>query len=240
MGKADDLQKIEEAPGIGLLNQRSLHSAIREWYALPGDRFEAKVGGFIVDIVRRDLLIEVQTANLAAISRKLAALVAEHKVLLVFPIPVEKHIIRVTKRRRKVLSRRRSPKRGTLIDVFDELVRIPHLLSHENFALEVLMTREEEIRCDDGKGSWRRKGVSITDRTLVKVVDRVLFRNKWDFLKFVPAALNQPFTNKALAGAASIPLHMAQKVTYCLKKAGVISEVGKEGRALLFERPSVP
>jgi len=240
MGKQDNQRKTQEAPGIGLLNQRSLHSALREWYSLPGDRFEAKVGGFVVDIVRGGLLIEIQTANLAGISRKLAALVGEHKVLLVFPIPVQKHIIRVTKRRRKVLSRRRSPKRGALIDLFDELVRIPHLLNHQNFALEVLMTREEEIRCDDGKGSWRRKGVSITDRKLVEVVDRILFRSKWDFLKFVPADLNQPFTNKALAEVAGIPLHMARKVTYCLKKAGVISEVGKEGRALLFERPSVP
>jgi hypothetical protein len=240
MSKTGNQHKTQEAPGIGLLNQRSLHSAIREWYALPGDRFETKVDGFIVDIVRGDLLIEIQTANLAAVSRKLHALAAEHKVLLVFPIPIEKHIIRVTKRRRKVLSRRRSPKRGALIDLFDELVRIPHLLNHENFALEVLMTREEEIRCDDGKGSWRRKGVSITDRKLVEVVDRVLFRSKWDFLQFVPADMDQPFTNKGLSERTGSPVHMTRKITYCLKKMGVIKEVGKQGHELLFERAAAP
>jgi len=236
--EGDAARPAEEAsaPAIGLLNQRSLHAAIREWYARPGDRFEQEVDGFVVDIVRGDLLIEIQTANLAAISRKLMALSAAHKVLLVYPIAAEKHIVRVTRKRRKELSRRRSPKRGTLTDLFDELVRAARLPQQQGFALEVLMTREEEIRCDDGKGSWRRKGVSITDRRLVEVVDRIAFSNRWDFLRFVPEGLEQPFTNKTLAQAAGVRVDVARKITYSLKKMGVIAEVGKRGNALLFER----
>jgi hypothetical protein len=45
--EGDAARPAEEtsAPVIGLLNQRSLHAAIREWYARSGDRFEQKVDG---------------------------------------------------------------------------------------------------------------------------------------------------------------------------------------------------
>jgi hypothetical protein len=232
----DRTQGEQRAPAIGLLNQRSLHASIREWYAQPGDRFEVKVDGFVADIVRGDLLIEVQTANLYSIRRKLLALLARHKVLLVYPIAAEKHIVRVAKRGRKVLSRRRSPRRGTLTDLFDELVRAADLMKHENLALEVLMTRQEEIRRDDGKGSWRRRGVSIADTKLLEVVERVRFASKWDFLRFVPEGMAEPFSNRTLAQRAALPVHDARKMTYTLKKMGVIAEVGKRGNELLFAR----
>ena len=47
--------------GIGLLNEKPLHASLKQWYARPGDRFEVAVGGFVIDIVRDDLLIEIQT-----------------------------------------------------------------------------------------------------------------------------------------------------------------------------------
>jgi len=61
------------------------------------------------------------------------------------------------------LGRRRSPKKGSIFEVFKELVSIPSLIAKAGFSLEVLLIREEEFRCDDGKGSWRRKGKSICD-----------------------------------------------------------------------------
>ena len=42
---------------IGTLNEKPLHAALKAWYAQPGDRLEVAVDGFVVDIVRGDLLI---------------------------------------------------------------------------------------------------------------------------------------------------------------------------------------
>jgi len=125
----------------GFGNERSLHSAVKGWIAEPGDRFEVEVDGFVVDIVRGDLLIEVQTRNFSAIRGKLDALVKKHKVRLVYPIAMRKRIVQVDGASGKPTRRRRSPKRGKLIDVFDELVRIPWLVKDANFELEVLLSR---------------------------------------------------------------------------------------------------
>jgi len=215
------------------MNEHSLHSAIKDWYSVPKDRFEVRVDGFIIDILRENLLIEVQTKSFRAIKRKLSSLVESHKVRLVYPIPEKKWIVRITESS-ELVTKRKSPRKGRLVDLFYELVSIPDLIAGENFSLEVLMIEEEEIRCSDGKGSWRRRGVSIKDRRLINVTDRVLFRNEVDFLRFLPSDLKRPFTNRSLADQTGVSISLTRKMTYCLRKMGAIIRVGKNGRELIF------
>ena len=219
---------------IGTLGEKNLHSALKEWYARPGDEFEVEVNGFHVDIVRGQLLIEIQTTNFSSQRRKLRILAETHPVRLVFPVAQEKWITRLGPDGTTELGRRRSPKKGKIFDVFKELVSIPDLIAKEGFSLEVLLVREEEFRCDDGKGSWRRKGWSISDRRLIKVVSSHLFQAPKDFLDLLPAELKDPFSTLELASAIEQPHWLAQKMAYCLRHMGVIQVKGKKGNALLY------
>lgn len=223
--------------GIGTKNESALHAAIKNWYALPEDEPEAKEGRYIIDIKREGLLIEIQTKNFSAIGKKLRALTKKHKVRLIYPVSTEKWIIK-TDPEGNLISRKKSPKKGSVYDIFNELIRIPDLVDEANLSIEILFIKEEEIRCDDGKGSWRRKGVSILDRKLVDVIEKKIFQGKKDFLDLLPQDLEQPFSNKILAEKLGIPANKARKITYCLKKAGALKEVGKQGNTLLYE--SIP
>lgn len=223
-----------EQSGININNEKSLHLAIKQWYAVPGDRLEAKVDKYIIDLVREDSLIEIQTRNFGAIGNKLRDLTKYNKVMLVHPIAVEKYIVTMESSQ-QVISRRKSPKKGELTDLFDELVRIPDLMGEDNFILEILMTKEEEIRCKDGKGSWRRKGISIVDRRLLEVVEKVTFKEEKDFLRFLPEELPEKFTNKDLAKALKVTVYKARKITYCFRKMQIIKEVGKVRNELVFQ-----
>ena len=49
--------------GVGLLNEKPLHASLKAWYAQPGDRFEVNVDGSVIDIVRGELLVEIQTRS---------------------------------------------------------------------------------------------------------------------------------------------------------------------------------
>src|SRR5689334_11170246 len=217
---------------IGLLNEKPLHASLKQWYARPGDRFEVPVDGFVIDIVRDDLLIEIQTRNLSSINAKLRELTRSYTVRLVYPVVQEKWIVR-SGPAGKVAVRRKSPKRGRLEDLFWELVSIPQLLSHPNFSLEVLLIREEEVRRYDGRRKWRRKGWALEGRRLVEVMDRRLFGAAADWLAFVPEGL-QSFTTKDLAAVADTNRELAQKMAYCLRQAKMIELIGRQGRANLY------
>lgn len=220
--------------GIGTLQETSLHSALKTWYARPGDRFEVLVDGFYIDIVRSELLIEIQTRNFSAIKNKLTKLLESHPVHLVHPIAAEKWILRYDNDTGKLIGRRKSPKRGRFEHIFAELVRIPHLITYPNFSIELLLIKEEEIRRNDGRGSWRRKGWSIVDRKLLDVVERLRLEKPQDFRRLLPAELPEVFTSLDVAEMGKMPRYLAQKAAYCLRKMGAIQIEGKRGRSLLM------
>jgi hypothetical protein len=105
-------------PGIGLLNEKPLHQSLKKWYAKPGDDIEVVVDGYVIDIVRDDVLLEIQTSSFASIKSKLSKLVGSHEVRLIYPIALEKWIVKSAKKGSSGIMRRRSPKRGRIEDLF--------------------------------------------------------------------------------------------------------------------------
>lgn len=226
-------------PGIGLLNEKPLHASLKQWYARPGDRFEVMVDRFVIDIVRDDLLIEIQTGNFSSIKSKLTNLVRYHRVRLVYPIVQEKWIVRSATRNGTEAIRRKSPKKGRMEDLFWELVSIPQLLSNQNFSLEVLMIRGEEVRRYTNAKRRMRKRWLLEGRRLLDVLDQRSFGQSADWLRFVPDGL-ESFTTSDLAGRMNTRRDLAQKMAYCLREARMIELIGKRGRANLYRVPSKP
>jgi hypothetical protein len=221
---------------INTYRESALHAGLKAWYGRAGDQFEQPIAGYIIDVVREDLLIEIQTANFAALKPKLAALLPDYAVRLVYPIAGQKWICREANDG-CALSRRKSPRRGQFWDVFAELVYLPHLLQHPNLTLELLLTDQEEIWREDKKGSyrrWRRGGWRVHDRRLLEVTDQTLCRAPEDLAALLPAGLPQPFTNRDLAEALNGRLRLAQQITYTLRHCRLLNLTEKRGRALTF------
>lgn len=221
-------------PSIGLLRETSLHAALKTWYAQEGDRLEVLVDGYVIDIFREGLLVEIQTSNFSNLKVKLVQLTRNYPVRLVYPIAQQKWIVRVSLDGHTMLTRRRSPKHGRVEHLFNELVRFPALISDSNFSIEVLLTQEEEIWRGDGKGSWRRKGWSIADRQLLGVRDRLIFSTIQEFRALLPPDLRTPFTTRDLAQTLAIQQPLAQRMVYCLREMGVLEAVGKQRQAWLY------
>lgn len=224
--------------GINTFNEKSLHLDLKAWYAQPGDQFETPVDGYIIDLVRGDLLIEFQTRNFAAIRPKLTKLITQHPVKLVFPIAQEKWVIKLADDANTVgnaLNRRKSPKRGAVEHLFQELVHIPTLLLHPNFSLDVLLIHEEEMRRPNPNFRWRRRPWITQERRLLQVAAEYHFTTPLDLAGLLPPSLSSPFTTADLAKASTQPRAIAQKMAYCLAKLGVLQMVGKQGNALLYQ-----
>jgi hypothetical protein len=194
---------------------------------------EVTVEGFVIDIVRDDLLIEIQTGNFAAIKSKLTNLVNGHRVRLVYPIVQEKWIVRSATRNGKGAVRRKSPKKGRVEDLFRELVSVAPLLSNPNFSFEVLMISGEEVRRVSDRKRRVRRGWLIEERRLLGVLGQRSFGHSADWLRFLPDGL-ESFTTSDLASRMNTDRDLAQKTAYCLRVARMIELIGKRGRANLY------
>ncbi|MGQ9515171.1 MAG: hypothetical protein ACUVTL_09030 [Thermoproteota archaeon] len=216
---------------IQLRKETSLHAALKKWYMLPGDLSEVDVDGYTIDIVRGELLVEIQTQNFSAIKNKIMDLSQRHLVRLVYPIPKEKWIVYKT---REYFERRKSPKRGRLEDLFSELVSFPDLVRNPYFSIEVLLIGEEEHRCRIEKRCWTFKRWKVMDRFLLNVKEHIVFKSESDFLKLLPPNLQIPFTSLDLANSIHMPRYLAQKMIYCLRGIDVVDVVGKKRNAFLY------
>jgi hypothetical protein len=230
------------APSIGTLAERSRHAARKASLAAEGDALEYAAAGFVVDILRPpegperpSRVIEIQTRSLGKLKRKLAALLDRYEVQVVHPIATERVVVREDAQG-SVLGRRRSPKRGSLLDLFSELVGLGALVRHPRLSVLVLLVREEEVRVDDGRGSRRRRFWSVRDRRLLDVLGSVALRTPSDYAALLPPALPEPFDTAELADALGQPRFLARQMAYCLRQAGAIEEIGRRVNARVYRR----
>ena len=223
---------VAERSGINLYSEHSLHARHKVYLAGPGDRLEVPVDGKVVDLVRADgELVEVQTGRLGNIVPKVLALADRgHRVRVVHPIPVEREIRRLDPKTEELLSVRKSPKRGDIYSLFDELVQAKGLIASRNVTVEVMLVRSAEIKIRDGSGSWRRRGDRTVDRELVEVLSSRCFRTRGQWLALIPKALPAPWSSSALGEALGIDADRARKILYCLAREGLLAEAGKDGR----------
>jgi hypothetical protein len=219
--------------------ETTLHRQLKERYATEGALVEQRLGRYRIDVVRPGELVEIQLASLTAIRDKVAALLKKHRVLLVKPIVVRKHLVKLRRAGGKEVSRRRSPKQGTLLDLFDELVHFTRVFPHRRLTLEVLLIEIEERRYPGhGRRRWRRDNDhQVEDQRLVEVHGAHAFRTPADLCRMLPPALPQPFHTGHIAEHLGVARWIAQRMAYCLRETGAIRSVGKLRGAWLYECP---
>jgi len=217
---------------IGTKNESSLHRALKLRYAKRG-KTEKILAGYVCDgIGPQGEAIEVQTKNFSSLKRKLPDLAKNVMVRLIYPVIVNK-TIELYDVEGALLRRTKSSHKGTAWDIFRELVHAPALVRLKNVTMEIAMVDAVERRRDDGKGSWRRKGVSIEDRILEQYRETIILAKKADWQRyFLP--LSGEFTSAELALAARIKPPLARKTLYTLEKAGILKRICKQGRSWLY------
>jgi len=223
---------------IGTNNESSLHRTLKFQYAGPGGKTEAEVGGFVADGIRKNgEYIEVQTGSFGPLRKKVKEFAAIGKVRIIHPIAVTKKI-EVYNIEEKLLYRRKSPLHGTPWDIFNALLHAPQLPLIRGVTIEIAMVDITEKRVKDGKGAWRRKGISIKDKQLSAFHESILLSKPKDYLRFIPFNKKEKFTVSSHAEKAGIKRWMSQRALYVLMKMNVIKRVGKDGNAWVYVKSS--
>lgn len=220
--------------------ESSLHRQLKAEYAGPQARQEVRLGRWRIDAVVDERLIEVQHASLAAIRDKIQSLLAEHSVLVVKPIVARRRIVKLASLEGPVRERRLSPKQGTLLELFQELVHFTRVFPHPRLCLEVLLVETEEHRYP-GHGRrrrWRKSDYEVADERLLAIRSRLRLERAEDLLQLLPQRPPRTFDSAQLAAAIDRPRWVAQQVAYCLRNMGAAREVGKRGNTRLYELTS--
>jgi len=222
--------------------ETTLHRQLKERYAGEHARTEARLGRYRIDVLADDELIEIQHGSLSAIRDKIRDLLGEHRVRVVKPIVANKILVKRGRCGGRVIERRRSPKRGTLLDLFGELVYFTRVFPHPNLILEALLVDVEEDRYP-GHGRrrrWRKGDHVVADQRLVAVHGGLELRVAADLRRLAPCEVPTPFDTGHLAVALEVSRTLAQRIAYCYRQMGAARQVGKQGNAALYEFVETP
>ncbi|MDG1873081.1 MAG: hypothetical protein P8J27_04165, partial [Mariniblastus sp.] len=216
--------------------ETTFHRQLKDEFCDPGSEIEVKLGNYRIDVVNGKRLIEIQRSSLSAIRDKVAKLLAQGYIVdVVKPIVARKRLVKLDKKNGKEIDRRWSPSRGTILNLFDELIYFTRVFPHPNLTLIAPMVQIEEIRYP-GNGRRRRQrkdNYVVKDRTILKLEEACFFRSVIDLQKLLPRRLPKVFDTKELSEVLKIPRHQAQQIAYVLRKTGAALEVGKRGNSIL-------
>ncbi len=218
--------------------ETSLHRQLKESYAREAADVEVTMGPYRIDAVCDGELVEVQHGSLVAIRDKIQQLLKEHRVRVVKPIIGRKRIVRQLTAEGPVKSRRFSPSRGSLLELFDELIYFTNVFPHSRLVLEVPLVQVEEWRLPPQTSRRRRRKAKyrVKDVVLTDVLETHRFVDSAQLLGLINRqALPDRFDTAQLAEVLQVERWVAQRVAYVLRETGAVRVAGRSGNAILYE-----
>lgn len=149
-----------ERYGIGTLSEKTVHAVVKHYMEPNEDYHEVPLEGFVADIFREDAVTEIQTAHFNVLRRKLDKFLPLYPVTIVYPIPAVKWVIWVDPGSGAEVSRRKSPKKGSPYQAFNELYKIKSYLGDPNLRILFLFIDMEETRLLDGWSRDKKRGAT--------------------------------------------------------------------------------
>ena len=235
--------------GFSTLNESNLHNSLKVLYQEIYDgQIEVEQDGHVYDIVTKNgNVIEIQTKNLAKLLPKiLDAIDKGHNVKLIHPIPVTTRI-ELKDEEGKIISNRKSPKKGCIYNLFKELTGIYILMTNPHFSLEVVeieMT-EERVRTNDavqsknGRRRFRRNWLK-TGKRLDTIISTKRFSKPEDYLNLLPP-LPETFCAKDLKAELEknpdTPKRSinANLILWVFSHANIINQTETKGRTKYYK-----
>ncbi len=210
--------------------ETSLHQQLKRLYAADESNTEVVLGDYRIDAIRGEELIEIQCASLSAIREKSRQLLLRHSLRVVKPIIYRTRIVKAAKAGGVVTSTRMSPKRGSLIDLFEELIYFTAIYPHPNLVLDVPMVHVRELRIPATRRRRRwQKEFQVSDVSLESVYQTHEFRTRSDLLELIAIPPEtDSFDTSDLARWIERPRWLAQKIAYTLRHIGAIECVDRK------------
>lgn len=192
------------------LNESDLHRTLKNFYAAQYEgQTEVNTEGHVYDILSKDgIVIEIQTKNLAKLLPKLLDSINNgHKVILVHPLVITK-IIELYNEDGKLLSKRKSPVKGSIYDLFRELTGIYPILLNKSFTLEVMQINITEqrvktsspVQAQNHRRRFKKDWIK-TNKKLDEILKTTALKTAADYLDFLPEEIRnstEDFSSKEL------------------------------------------
>lgn len=239
--KTESERKEQNAVGIGLLNETSVHAFLKDRIDPDKSHQEVKIGTFVADVADENGIFEIQTRGFYKIRAKLDCFLKTAPVTLVFPVTVRKTLYWIDPETGDCSKGRKSPKQATVCEIWRELPAIVDLLEQPNFSVRLIFLESEEYRVLDGFGAQKKHRASHVDRCPQRLLGELDLKTTADLSRLFPETLSPEgeFTSLDFSKAGRIPRRAAQNALRILNHYQIVTRVSHDSSGYRY-RLAVP
>lgn len=228
--RAVEKAKAREKINIGTLNEKCIHSALKNYFSNEYDQ-EAKIGSFYADVVTENGIFEVQTANFGKLNKKLEAMLSACHVTVVYPYEKRVKTSSVSDTSGELIRENGFRYNNSLTDFFLELYRIKSFLTNPNLTICIAELDVDRVNYVSEK-TGRRRGRGKYTKTPLALRREIYLEKAEDYRMFLPEGLCGEFTVKELQ---SLKKGTDVKIMLeILLYIGLVDKRGKRGNAELY------
>ncbi len=224
---------------INTYNESNLHNSLKKIFAERiGGVTEHQTGAFVCDIYTPETIIEIQTANLSSLKKKINFLLQNHNVEIVFPV-AEQTVIETWTEDGELVSTRKSPKKEDALCIFKQITQLWQFVDNNKFSIRLLFINQKQIRIKTEekiqlinksrrfKKNWYKK-----NRKLLSINNEQVLSSKEDYAKLVKEIIKtEQFCRKELEQTVGKD---AGVILWVLKKMEIIEYTETKGRKIYY------
>lgn len=220
---------------IGLLKEHTLHRVMKFYLCSDEKYHEIKIGKLYADVLINDCIYEVQTKAFNLMRNKLDLFLPSYNVTIVYPIAYRKNIY-MTNSFGEVVSVKKSPKKGQVLDIFFELYKIKNYLKHDNLHFKIIMLNMDEYRVYTDKVRWHSKGYERENQIPNEIVEIYDINKSTDFIDIL-LSYNLPstFDSKMFSKITKLTMNRASTALNVLTYLEVVCRIGKQGNSYIYK-----
>lgn len=242
----EELSRVKVREGIGLLEEKRLHSVCKRWISDDFSTHEQKITGegekkrrFVADVLMGDgQIFEIQTGKLYPLLKKMQFYMDEtaHPVCILHPLLARKFVSWMDPDTGEIQKRSRSPKSEKPLHAIAQLRPFLPWLTDPRFSLILTEIEAEEFRLLDGWGREKRRGSHRFELIPTKLLEVYRFHEAADYLAYFPADAPATFTAKEFGKLTRLRGYALYDALAVFEGLGAIQKCGTRGRATLWGR----
>lgn len=223
----------EGLSNIGSLGEGTLHLVLKNYISANRENQEVKFGKKIIDVFLDGKAYEIQTSSFSSLKSKLSEFLPQIPVTIIYPVIREKRIAWTDAETGEISSYRKSPKKETVLSIFNQLVYIKDFLSDKNLSFAIFELSVDETKLLCGYSKDKKKGSVRLNRIPKKLHSIEQFANFKEFTAFLPQK-DKEFSAKTLSKHLKSDISLSRKIIYCMLHAGIIEHTRTENREKFY------
>ncbi|MBQ8293070.1 MAG: hypothetical protein IJX78_04580 [Bacilli bacterium] len=216
---------------IGTKQERTLHQYLKYYFCDNPDYHEQKCGSYIVDILKNEQIIEIQTSSFNAMRKKLESLLPNYPITIVYPIIVEKKIHNYDENGQFVSSKK-SPKKEHPLKIGKELYKLNHILNNKNLNFICTILKIDEHRIPY-LNRYKQKRMTRINQIPYELVENINLKEGNTLASLIP--FDKEFTALEFKKKLKLSPRETSSTLIALRTLNVIKVTRQDGKKYIYE-----